>query len=43
MDFVNRIVIGKDDTASKPAKDKFADKLDDFAFNFPSIPAYEGI
>ena len=37
MDYVNRIVNGKDE----PKSNNFADKLDDF--NFPAIPVYEGI
>ena len=45
MDFVNRIVNHKDESFMKPDKEgqRMADKLDSFDFNFPSLPAYEGI
>lgn len=51
MDFVERIVNGKKKEVNIPAEnlnggkkeERFADKLDDFNFNFPSIPPYEGI
>lgn len=44
MDFVERIVKKRDDPKpANPMENRFADKLDDFNFNFPVIPAYEGI
>ena len=45
MDFINKIVNGKDESAekmlSKLEDNKFAEKVD-FNFNFPQIPKYEG-
>lgn len=41
MDFVNKIVNGKNESAEKmlnKIEARFADKVDDFNFNFPSLP-----
>jgi hypothetical protein len=45
MDFVDRIVNGDKKKKSNIEQDqRLADKFDgDFNFNFPAIPAYEGI
>ena len=47
MDFIDRIVNNKQKDEpvifKKPSDNRLADKLDDFNFNFPSLPAYEGI
>ncbi len=43
MDFVERIVNGGEKKGKIP-NERIADKLDSqFNFNFPQIPAYEGI
>ena len=51
MDFVNRLVgvrnsVGGDDDGEdkyQKKQEKYAEKLDGFNFNFPSIPKYEGV
>jgi hypothetical protein len=43
MDFVNRIVNGGKEAPKKKNNERLAENLNDFNFNIPSIPAYEGI
>lgn len=44
MDFVNRIVNKNEEkNINKPIENRLADKLDNFNFNFPQLPPYEGI
>ena len=43
MGFINRVVNDKGDAKEKKPENRLADKFDDFNFNFPGLPAYEGI
>lgn len=43
MEFINRVVNDRGGEDKKVPDNRMADKFDDFNFNFPSLPAYEGI
>lgn len=45
MDFVNRVVNQKESAKglNHKGEERMADRVDSFDFNFPSLPAYEGI